>query len=318
MRASLLKSLTLFITVPVFAFDPALLSTPESLSIEGGVQLEVNADTYSAELDFAPIFNFNFSRVELDGRPAEVAGFLDGIGSVKTRFQIFAGLKQRNPDGSSDMENTTVGYDVNIRWVLDVLPITLSVPLTEKRIRWKYAEDNTAAVLHYHTMGLLAGYYLLPNLEVSAGMGYLQPDLFYKVDPLTSIYNYLAWDIAMYSAEARYAVEPASGQWLYLEPSFLLLRDDEENYVSGIAIKASYFPLPAIGIELTYSKSSLNEGGTYTNPLFQAMGVTEAGVAVMVDLFAIARLRAYAAIRFPEDNDYESSNVFGAQLLVRL
>lgn len=318
MKCLPLTCVALCAALPAFAFDPSPLSAPESYSVEGGVRVEANVDSASTELDFSPVFDFSFSRVESRGRPAEVAAFLDRSGSVSTAFQIFAGLKQRNPDGSSDLDNTTVGYDVAIRYVWDVLPITLSVPLAEKRIRWKYADDFTAALLHYHTMGLMAGYYLLPNVELSAGMGYLQPDLFYKTDPDGTVYNYLAWDIAMYSAELRCAFEPAGGQWIFLEPSFTLLKDAEENYVSGVSVKASYFPTPALGVEASYSSSTSIEGQTYNNILFQAIGVTEAGLAVSVDLFALARLRVYASMRFPEDDAYESVTVYGAQLFLRL
>lgn len=318
MKTAPLSILAFCIALPAFAFDPAPLSAPESFSVECGVEVQANADSASTELDFSPVFNFGFGRTELRGRPAEIAAFLDGVGSVRTGFQIFAGLKQRNPDGSSDLENTTVGYDVAVRYVWDVLPITLSVPLAEKRIRWKYDDDFTAALLHYHTMGLMAGYYLLPNVELSAGMGYLQPDLFYKTDPDGIVYNYLAWDVAMYSAELRRAFEPFGGQWAYLEPSFTLLRDAEENFVAGVAVKASYYPVQALGIEASFSSSTLREGETYDNPLFQAMGVTEAGLAVSLDLFALARLRVYAAMRFPEDDAYESVTAYGARLLLRM
>ncbi len=64
------------------------------------------------------------------------ADFMSHSGFVSLKTQIFAGLKQRNIDDAiNTLEDTTVGYDLNLHWIWDKIPLTITFPYTEKRIR---------------------------------------------------------------------------------------------------------------------------------------------------------------------------------------
>ncbi len=295
------------------------LAESKGFSFEGGVSVEMVVEGNSALVGFHPDLTLYFDEVKPDGRPTREAAFLDHVGSAAIAANIYAEGAERDPQqGSGSLYNTMLGFDARLHWVWDVVPISLGIPLSDTRIRWRYSEDDTAAVLSYHMLAIEPGWYILPSTEISLGIGYVLPDLFYKVTPGTSIYSYLAWDISMLSARVKSVFSLPAHMWLAAEGSLTKFEDSEDNTVSSAGLNLTYYPLPSMGIGFAYSSSSYTEGGTHTNPLFSVMGVTSFEGIVTLELFPWLGLRLVYAKLVPEDTDYAPVGNARAIVSIRL
>ena len=241
-------------------------------------------------------------------------------GFVSLKTQIFTGLKQRNIDESiNSLEDTTVGYDLNLHWIWDKIPLTITFPYTEKRIRWKDVnnDDETRAILHYHTMVGELGYYITPYTEISAGLGYLQPDLFYKETSGTSIYSYLAWDIKILTLRGKTVLDLPGMKWLSLESSFSLISDQENNKLTGGSFLLTYYPLQTLGISILGSASSFTGGDNYWNDLLEVMGASNFGIEVTTGLLPWLDLQGGFSRIIPNKEEYNPVSVISLSVLIR-
>ncbi len=324
MRSVLYKKMVIFMICPFILFvSPKIFSSdflqsPDSFQMTGGLSAELLESNGSNSFSFSPVFSFFMGKVSTGEFPVAEADFLNQTGSVSLQTQIFADLKQRSIDESTNyMDNTTVGYDVTVRWVWDKLPLTVTFPFTEKRIRWK-DNDETMAILHYHTMAGEIGYYIARNTEISAGFGYLQPDLFYKENSGTSVYSYLAWDISIFKLDGKTVLNFPGRSWISLEPSFLLLKDQENNKLTGGGFSAVYYPFQTLGIGFSCSVSSFSGGSNYWNVFLEVMGATEFGAEMDVCLFPWLDLQGYFGRIIPQKDGYDSISVVRINAFLRI
>ena len=312
--------LILFTAAKVFSSD--FLQPPESFQMTGGVFTEVYMDDSSNSLAYSPVFTFFMGRVITGDFPVAEAGFLSQTGSVTVETQIFTNLQQRSMDSSTDkLEDTTVGFDIDVNWIWDKIPLTISFPYTEKRIRWKQElepNSNTVAILHYHTMAGELGYYIFPNTEVSVGFGYMQPDLFYKTDPANIVYSYLAWDISLFTISGKTVLDLPGRSWLLLEPTYSLIKDQENNKLTGGSLSVVYYPLQTLGIGVSGSTSTFSGGDNYWNDLMEVMGATKLGVSINTSLLPWLDLECYFNRTTPEKEGYDPVSVVGLKALVRM
>jgi len=310
-----------FFCASIQSFGGTFLSVPESYQMTGGVSMELFIDEESTSLNFSPDFTFYMGRVVTGNFPVAEADFMSHTGFVSLETQIFSGLKQRNVDESiNTMEDTTVGYDLNLHWIWDKIPLTITFPYTEKRIRWKDVsnDDETRAILHYHTMVGELGYYIMPYTEISAGLGYLQPDLFYKETSGTSIYSYLAWDIKILTIRGKTVLDLPGMKWLALESSFSLISDQENNKLTGGSLLLSYYPIQSLGISILGSASSFSGGDNYWNVLMEVMGASELGVEINVEILPWLDLQGGVSRIIPEKDGYDPVSLVILNLLIRV
>ncbi|MCK5201801.1 MAG: hypothetical protein KAR21_25785 [Spirochaetales bacterium] len=309
-----------FFCITIQSFAGTFLSLPESYQMTGGASMELFIDEDSSALNFSPVFTFFMGRITTGNFPVEEAGFMSQTGFVSLKTQIFTGLKQRNIDESiNSLEDTTVGYDLNLHWIWDKIPLTITFPYTEKRIRWKDVnnDDETRAILHYHTMVGELGYYITPYTEISAGLGYLQPDLFYKETSGTSIYSYLAWDIKILTLRGKTVLDLPGMKWLSLESSFSLISDQENNKLTGGSFLLTYYPLQTLGISILGSASSFTGGDNYWNDLLEVMGASNFGIEVTTGLLPWLDLQGGFSRIIPNKEEYNPVSVISLSVLIR-
>ena len=324
-RQTLSRRICVFILIlstAVKLFSSDIFQPPESFQMTGGVSAELYMDNNSNILAYSPVFTFFMGRVITGNFPVAEAGFLSQTGSVKVETQIFTHMKQRSMDSSTDeLRNTTVGFDFDVHWIWDKIPLTISFPYTEKRIRWKEesgSNSNTIAILHYHTMAGELGYYIFPNTEVSVGFGYMQPDLFYKTDPSNIVYSYLAWDISLFTISGKTVLDLPGRSWLLLEPTYSLIKDQENNKLTGGSLSVVYYPFQTLGIGVSGSTSTFSGGDNYWNNLMEAMGATKLGVSINTSLLPWLDLECYFNKTTPEKEGYDPVSVVGLKALVRM
>ncbi len=302
------------------SFAGTFLSVPESYQMTGGVSMELYMDEHSSNLNFSPDFTFYMGRITTGNFPVAEADFMTHTGYVSLQTQIFSDLKQRSVDESiNTLEDTTVGYDLYLHWIWDRIPLTLTFPYTEKRIRWKDVnnDDETMAILHYHTMIGEVGYYVTPYTEISAGLGYLQPDLFYKQTSGTTIYSYLAWDISILTLRGKTVLDLPGKKWLSLESSFSLISDQENNKLTGGSFLLSYYPVQTLGISILGSTSSFSGGDNYWNVLMEVMGASMLGVEITTSLLPWLDLKGGFNRIVPEKEGYDPVSVISLSVLIR-
>jgi hypothetical protein len=309
-----------FLCTTMQSFAGNFLSLPESYQMTGGTSMELFVDKSSSTLNFSPDFTFFMGRISMDKYPVGEADFMSHTGFVSLKTQIFSGLKQRNVDETiNTMEDTTVGYDLNLHWIWDKIPLTITFPYSEKRIRWKDVsnDDETRAILHYHTIAGELGYYITPYTEISAGLGYLQPDLFYKQTSGTSIYSYLAWDINIMTIKGKTVLDLPGMNWLALDASFTLISDKEDNKLTGGSFSITYYPLQTLGLSILGSTSSFKEGDNYWNDLMEVMGASKFGIEITSCLLPWLDLHGGISRITPEKEGYDPVSVFSMSVLIR-
>ncbi len=161
------------------------------------------------------------------------------------------------------------------------------------------------------------GYYITPYTEISAGLGYLQPDLFYKETSGTSIYSYLAWDISILTLRGKTVLELPGRTWLSLESSYSRISDQENNKLTGGSFLLTYYPLQTLGISILGSASSFSEGDNYWNVLMEVMGASMFGVEITTSLFPWLDLQGGFSRIIPEKEGYASVSVISMSVLIR-
>ncbi len=301
------KAISLFLlamsTVSAFGID--VFSSKDSFMFECGTGMNYTFDQSSGEFNTNPDFTFYFGRVERNGAPSEEAAFLNQVGWADIQAQFFTNLKQTSIDDTvNSLDNTTVGFDLDLRWVYDGFPLIVEIPLEDKRIRWK-TDETTVAVLRYHILALRAGYYIFPETEISLGWGYLQPDLFYKTDWDSTIYSYLAADVGIITARMKSVMDLSNGMWLSTTPEIAVLYDDNGNLLYNYAAELAFYPVDSLRIGLNASSSDFVEGDSSVNPFIEVLGASSLAASVKTDLFDIFSLEVMGSVKIAADPDYD-------------
>lgn len=296
-------------------FSQPIGKTDGSFNAEGGVDFIISNDDNSTTYNFFPHFTMYFNDITNTDEPFDELAFLQKIGFAETIIFIFAETKQGDYSLDNSNKETTLGFDVLLHWVWDVLPITLSIPLSEKRLTWKDNTDDRYAVASIPFLGMFPGYYILPNLHISAGAGYTLPDFFFDMDNDFE-YRYFASDIIFIRGTIKGVFQITKSMWLSVEiGGFQFIDDDDDSKqtVTGGNFYLTFYPLQFLGVGVRGSISKY-DGESSESALIELLGVSEYTGFVKADIKGYGNIEVFGTILKPEDSVHGDVIQFGVCL----
>jgi hypothetical protein len=296
----------------------AALAGPIDREVRGEVGLGGQADLLNfGNRLVAPTIRIWQAPLHASEVPFDQAAFLGHVGWAELAVNLEMGKGAAVDSTTQEMTGDSLGFDGTLRWVFDGVPLSLTIPASETSFRWlntTTAEED--AKLRVHAVGIQPGWYVLDNLEVSAGFQYIQPDFWYRTG--STSWSWVSWDIFTWWVHAQSLWGLGSGRWISAEAHGQLFLDHRGNKLLGVSANVRFYPWPSFGAGLhaSISRFAGDTSDAWSTSL-RAMGVAELGLDAVYNLGSLLGVGLTFSYLAPEEVTVEGRLVARLDVRVR-